>query len=126
VAVLYLDNDVSQRLWPLLRADGHLVTLTKDRHSSPAPDELQLVTALELNANLVTHNNYRDFALLHGAWTLWTRRWRIAEAHPPILVLPQGHERQLRQYLEELLQVGSPASNSLYRYRPSSGWSVVP
>jgi hypothetical protein len=76
VAAFYLDNDVSERLWHLLRIQGHQVFLTKDQHPTRVPDEHQLVTALDLKAHLVTHN-YRDFVLLHRAWLLWTSRWRV-------------------------------------------------
>jgi hypothetical protein len=125
VAAFYFDNDVTERLWYRLRAGGHLVTLTKDRHATRAHDEQQLVTARELNATLVTHN-YKDFLLLHRAWIMWARRWQIAETHPPILVLPQHPEQNLQQYIEALLQAGALADNTLYRYRSETGWVAVP
>ncbi len=126
MAHFYLDNDVSVRLARLLRADAHLVTLAKDQHATRAHDEQQLLTALDLTAILVTHN-YRDFVLLHRAWHLWAARWNIYERHPPILVLPQGPEPALFQYLMEI--AGStvlPRVGTLHRYRVLRGWVQDP
>jgi hypothetical protein len=121
VADLYFDNDVSVHLAALLRDAGHTVTLTRDLRRTRAFDEQQLITALELDANLVTHN-YRDFLLLHRAWELWRSRWHVTELHPGILVLPQGAPQLLANHLAVLLESGLPARSSLYRYRGSTGW----
>jgi hypothetical protein len=121
VVAFYVDNDVSLRLGPLLGQCGHLVTYTLSRGAMRAGDEQQLLTALDLQANLITHN-YADFVLLHRAWHLWTARWKITEPHPAIFVLLQGHEWYLSQQIEALLLAGEPSVNRLYRYRASVGW----
>ncbi len=90
MVAFHVDNDVSLRLGPLLRERGDHVTSTHTRGEMRAGDEQQLLTALDLQASLLTHN-YADFVLLHRAWQLWTARWKIAEPHPAIVVLLQGH-----------------------------------
>jgi hypothetical protein len=121
VVAFYVDNDVSFRLGPLLRERGHHITYTHTRGEMRAGDERQLLTALDLQASLITHN-YADFVLLHRAWHLWTARWKITEPHPAIIVLLQGHESFLSQQMDALLLAGEPIVNRLYRYRASVGW----
>jgi len=120
VAAFYLDNDVSTRVGDHLRQFGHEATHSRDLHQRSAYDEVQLITALDLQAALVTHN-YKDFIMLHRAWDLWRARWGISELHTSILVLPQGPEARLADYVMLLLADGAPAANTLYRYRPSLG-----
>lgn len=121
MVAFYLDNDVSARVGDLLTGYGHTVTLTRDLHQTRAHDEVQLLTALELQASLVTHN-YKDFALLHRAWELWRARWHIAEFHPSILVLLHGAEMQSAHAITDLLSRGLPARSALYRHRSSGVW----
>jgi hypothetical protein len=121
VVAFYVDNDVSLRLGPLLGQRGHHVTYTLSRGATRAGDEQQLLTALDLQASLLTHN-YADFVLLHRAWHLWTARWKITEPHLAIIVLLQGHESYLSQQIDTLLLAGEPVVNRLYRYRASVGW----
>jgi hypothetical protein len=122
-AAFYLDNDVSAHLGTRLRVLGHQVTLTRDLQQPRAHDEVQLLTAAELGASLVTHN-YKDFLLLHRAWDLWRARWQITELHPSIFVLPHGPDQHLAEYIGAFLARGLPGLGNLYRYTPRVGlWS---
>jgi Domain of unknown function (DUF5615) len=125
VVAFYLDNDVSARLGHLLRAEGHQVTLTRDLRYTRAPDEQQILTAIQLGASLITHNA-GDFLLLQRAWVFWRARWQIAESHHGLLVLPQGPEHRIVQYVTALLQSGSPHRDVFYRYSPARGWTEIP
>jgi hypothetical protein len=121
VVAFYLDNDVSREVGTYLREHHHYVTHTRDQQQTRAHDEVQLLTALDLQALLVTHN-YKDFAMLHRAWELWRVRWNIEEFHPCILVLPHGPSERLVDALLAMLQAGLPAQSTLYRLRASGVW----
>ncbi|MGI8827950.1 MAG: DUF5615 family PIN-like protein [Chloroflexota bacterium] len=67
MAELYLDNDVSLRLAPLLRAAGHRVITTRELELADATDDAQLLTAAQQHWILITSNR-GDFRLFHDAW----------------------------------------------------------
>ncbi|MGH2449075.1 MAG: DUF5615 family PIN-like protein [Chloroflexota bacterium] len=77
MAELYLDNDVSLRLVPLLRAAGHEVTTTRGLGVTAATDDAQLLIAARNGWTLVTSNR-RDFRLLHDAWRTWPPAFGLA------------------------------------------------
>jgi hypothetical protein len=66
VADLYLDNDVSQRLIPRFQEAGHSCTTAIPIGLDSARDEVQLLSAVQRGAILVTYIR-RDFMLLHRA-----------------------------------------------------------
>lgn len=94
MADLYLDNDVSLRLAPLLRIAGHEVVTTRGLGVVTATDDAQLLTAAQDGWILVTPNR-RDFRLLHDAWRTWAPAFGLAlPSHPGILVLDPAPSRQ--------------------------------
>lgn len=87
MAGLYLDNDVSLHLAPLLRVAGHAVAATRDRNLRRAPDDAQLLTAA-LNRWILVTCNRLDFTMLHDAWLTWPAAFGVAlPPHPGILIL---------------------------------------
>lgn len=88
MADLYLDNDVSVHLIPVLIARGHNVRHTRDLGMERAQDFRQLLFAAHQNRIFVSHN-LRDYRLLHGAWRHWTAAWDRSDQHAGVLLLDQ-------------------------------------
>jgi len=124
VADLYLDNDVSLRLAPLLRAAGHRVTTTRELGLAAATDDVQLLIAARRSWVLVTSNR-RDFRLLHDAWRTWPEAFgMVLPAHPGILVLEHAPAAEQFQALEALV-TEAPASvveGEFFWWRRTEGW----
>jgi hypothetical protein len=124
VAELYLDNDVSLRLAPLLRAAGHRVTTTRELGLTAAPDDAQLLTAAQQGWTLATSNR-RDFRLLHSAWRTWGTASGLAlPPHPGILILDPAPPADQFQALEALLAGSSRATleDELCWWHRAEGW----
>ncbi|MBI3971203.1 MAG: DUF5615 family PIN-like protein [Chloroflexi bacterium] len=147
VVALYLDNDVSVRIVPLVREAGHQVVHTRDIYQNDFTDDAQLLFAFQRGWVLVTHN-WHDFRLLHNAWWRWQGAWRDALVagvpvallrellrsrlqtrvrvlqHPGIIVLdhvpPENVARQLIDFLAEQ----RPLINWLWRERRGV-WELI-
>ena len=121
MADFYLDHDVSARLVPLLQQSGHNVLTAHGLGLQRAPDPIQLYTAAQRNAILVTHNQ-SDFQLLHIAWQYWSTAWGVPKQHAGILILPHGPAQQSLQRLLAFVASGLPMPNECYRYSRQLGW----
>jgi hypothetical protein len=124
VADLYLDNDVSLDLAPLLRNAGHRVTATRDLAHFRAPDDAQLLTAARNNWVLVTYNR-RDFAMLHDAWLTWPAAFgMMLPAHPGILALDHAPIETQGNAVATFLATAPPSSlaNGLFWWHHRDGW----
>lgn len=124
MADLYLDNDVSLRLAPLLRAAGHEVTTTRELGGTTATDDAQLLIAVQNRWILVTSNR-RDFRLLHDAWRTWAPAFGLAlPTHPGILVLDPAPPSAQLQALAALLADSSRSlvEGELFWWHRAEGW----
>jgi predicted nuclease of predicted toxin-antitoxin system len=124
VADLYLDNDVSLHLAPLLRAVGHQVMTARDLGLGTATDDVQLLTAARQRWTLVTSNR-RDFRLLHDAWRTWPAAFNVTlPPHAGILVLDHAAPEEQFQGVEALLAATETSllEGELFWWRPAAGW----
>ncbi len=80
MAAFLLDHNVSAKLAPLLRSQGHVAITAREMNMETARDERILLTAASRDMIVVTHN-VKDFRLLHDAWLAWSRAWRVAPVH---------------------------------------------
>ena len=86
MADLYLENDVSLQVAPLLRRAGHHLTATRDLRLNLSSDDSQLLTAVQNNWILITYNR-DDFTMLHNAWLTWPAAFGLRlPSHSSILV----------------------------------------
>lgn len=120
---LYLDNDVTVRAAPLLIAANHTAYTTAQLNRRTASDYDQLLYAAQKRWVLVTHN-WGDFQMLHGAWHLWSRAWRVEPAHSGILVLEHGPEHDIASAVIRFFSARSLADveNTLWRHIAATGW----
>jgi hypothetical protein len=83
VASIYLDDcAVDHRIVRPLRAAGHVLYLPSELGVGGQSDERHLITAAQLDAVLVTHNQ-QDVAPLHHRWQ------REGRSHPGIVLVRQ-------------------------------------
>jgi hypothetical protein len=131
LARFYTDHDVSSHTAAALRRHGHDVITTRELHGERAPDYRQLLTASEQDRILVTHDE-RDYALLHGAWLLWSSVWQVVAQHSGVLIIPQwvppfteweaeGAATQLTAFVQAHLSL----ANELYLWRRDAGWRHI-
>jgi urease accessory protein UreE len=88
LATLYLDEDVSHHIRPLLEATGHTIYTTYQQGRAETSDGDQLLYAAANAWTIISHNR-RDFELLHDAWLRWTRAWSLGNRHLGILIISQ-------------------------------------
>jgi hypothetical protein len=123
LATLYLDTDISHKIIPPLLRDGRVVLTT---HSPQLPlnrrDADQLLTAVDRDAVLVTHNRW-DFVLIERTWQLLAERWHVAEHHAGILIPRQTSAEAVYRQLEEFLSSGRPVAGLCWVYLPATGWT---
>jgi hypothetical protein len=124
VANLYLDNDVSYRIAPLLRAAGHRVTTTPNLGLSRATDDAQLLTSARNGWTFVTYNR-TDFTMLHAAWLNWPAAFGFAfPPHSGIPVLDPAIPGVLFQVVADFLATTPPELliNGLFWWHHRDGW----
>ena len=124
VAEFHLDRNVAADVADELAVRGHVVVPTTLGHN--APDYAHLLRAAQVQAILLTHNG-RDFTLLHGAWQRWPPALGVLgwQPHAGILVpprTPQWPPARIAQTIDALLGTGVRLTNTLYEWRPSTGW----
>ncbi len=88
MAAVYLDENVSVAVAPLLRERGHWAETTQALMHRRATDDAQLLLAATNGWVLLTHD-IEDYLLLHGAWRRWSRAWSVSPDHAGIIVIPQ-------------------------------------
>ena len=133
MARFQLDHNVSHQLALELRRSGHDVVTAWDLGLQEADDDVHLAIAADEARVFITHNG-GDFRLLHKAWRRWAQRWRVAEAHAGILVVPQRPLvpiAELAVLLDEFLVTSAgrtrALANELYTYdRTAGAWLHEP
>jgi hypothetical protein len=122
VATLYLDTDVSLKLVPWLFQDAHVVYHARARRLPlDRPDSDQLLTAVDHDAVLVTHNRH-DFVLVHRTWRLLAGRWNVSEVHRGILVPYPGKLDVLYEQMAEFFSLGHDLLGACWVNQQSKGW----
>ncbi|MCC7103946.1 MAG: DUF5615 family PIN-like protein [Chloroflexi bacterium] len=124
MADFYFDSDVSLTVARMLSDAGHDVTTARDLRLQAAADDLHLLTAVQSNRTLVSHNR-RDVVLLHDAWLRWPRAFGLAlPPHSGVLVLDQTMPAGLFEAIENLLGTvsGQRRANELFWWRTHGGW----
>lgn len=94
---LYLDEDVTNQLVPLLQQRGFDVVSVIDLGRAGLTDEEQLIFATEQGRAILTYN-IADFARLARSWQAMGR------PHAGILVSEQFSNRQLGELFRRLLK----------------------
>jgi hypothetical protein len=127
VATFLTDNDVHIGLAPELHTLGHAATTALAQGLRTATDAEQVLTAVQHDWVLVTHN-YRDFLLLHQGWVLWRQAGPgySLPPHPGILVIPQQRwtQPEAAYEIDAFLQASPSLPDALYQWTPSRGWIV--
>lgn len=117
MATLYTDHNVAISIATLLTSKGHQVTIARDLGLERATDEMQLLTALERGAILITANR-KDFEMLHRAWVSWS----ILRPHAGIIIFDQrGQPAAVAESIDTLLS-GSPQMVNTLRRWSSNRW----
>lgn len=128
MAAFLLDHNVSANLAPLLRVRGHTATTAREMDMEAAHDERILLAAATRELSVVTHN-IKDFRLLHDAWLVWSRTWRVEPIHAGILLIPDNHQwlpEQAAQEINTLIARGVILQNALYEWQQRDGWRRRP
>jgi len=130
MAGFQLDQNVPIQLRALLRAGGHDVVDAREQGLTRASDADLLLEAALAGRMMITHD-LDDFRLLQRAWRRWPVAWGMSSlpAHAGILIVPQPPRVTpiaLARAIEELLVASMPLANRLWRWEPTTGWSVEP
>jgi predicted nuclease of predicted toxin-antitoxin system len=120
----YLDHNVPLDLAGQLRARGYHALHTRELGLQQQHDAAQLLTALDRQAVLVTHDR-QDYLLLHRLWQLLRARYPAVPPHAGILRLPVADAAQLAAALEAFVQGGQVAVNAYYHWQPARGWAAL-
>jgi hypothetical protein len=129
MARLYIDADVAPPTITRLRLLNHIVTTASERGMEAAHDEEQLALAWSEQRTLITHN-FRDYRLLHRAWSQWQHAWQVVPTSPHfgILIIPQKpllpHDAAALR-LDDLLSTGDELAGRLQVWKPSTGWTLI-
>jgi hypothetical protein len=123
---IYVDEDPHKDLAPRLTDIGHAAVSTEQLGFKGRSDPWQLAFAAREQRIFVTCN-YKDFYMLHEAWTSWSTEWGIEERvrHAGILVIPNGSEVTLDLMVDivaEILERESAPDNRFFRWRRSTEW----
>jgi Domain of unknown function (DUF5615) len=114
---IYLDENVSSRMVPLLSTRGIAVLHARSMLPEQTSDHLHLAFAARSRRVLLTHDE-KDFRLLHHAWQDWGTEWGIEPrpVHHGILVIPQQPFLTVQQAVElvaDLFLTAGPTPNAL-------------
>lgn len=107
-------------------ARGYDITYAREQGLERASDAAHLLHAATQHRVLLTHNE-RDFLLLHQAWMLWSRSWKIAPSHAGVIALPQQERWSPRRALDEIemiLTATQSIVNEFWRWKASRGWHI--
>jgi predicted nuclease of predicted toxin-antitoxin system len=120
----YLDHNVPLDLAALLRARGYRAVHTRELGLQQQHDAAQLLTALDQQAVLVTHDR-QDYLLLHRLWQLLRVRYPAVPPHAGILRLPVAASPQLAAALATFVHSGRVAANAYHHWQPDHGWTPL-
>lgn len=126
---LSIDEDVTERLPPPLRALGHDVIHTREVGRKGRSDPQQLAFASEQGRVIVTCND-DDFVLLHEAWLLCPsgRSERQSSSHAGIAIVPNGSrilDAELISIVDQFAQDVELTTDRLFRWRREAGWQEI-
>jgi predicted nuclease of predicted toxin-antitoxin system len=121
MAIIYLDEDMSRKLVPLLSASGHIVHTAQDEGRKSAGDDEQFLYAVRQAWVLVTHNR-DDFRLLHDAWL----RWGCQPTHAGILTMSHAPLPVLAAAIIEFFDTHSTIAGNLWEWWDADGWDPDP
>jgi hypothetical protein len=127
IAAIYVDEDAPVELARALQTIGLHAVATEQAGNKGLRDAEQLAYAWQAGMIFVTCN-FKDFALLHEAWSLWPGTWGVASdalAHQGILVIPNGSRAQAPQMavlIQQFFDSGQRPRNRFFRWRPTTGW----
>lgn len=131
VVRLYVDENVDRLLIVLLRAVGFDVVYSRDVFPSGTSDHMHLLTAVQTQRILVTHDR-DDFRLLHFAWQDWFAAFAVQPRprHAGIARLPQSPvlaTPRAAQLLQALFDDApeDTVSDRLLEWSPLHGWEEV-
>jgi hypothetical protein len=123
---VYVDEDPHKDVAPRLTDIGHAAVSTVQLGFKGRSDPWQLAFAARERRIFVTCN-FKDFSMLHEAWTSWSTEWGIETRvpHAGILVIPNGSEIALNQMVDvvaDLFEQEGMLDNRFFRWRGSTGW----
>ncbi len=127
-----LDEDVPQAVATLLRQQGLAVQSAKELGRLGLSD-VQVLLRAALNRQIVVTHNGRDFALLHEAWTTWSRQWEQEIAtesqtpvnlshHAGIIITPHLPNRTLVDVIASFVASFGPIAGRLLVWSAANGW----
>ena len=124
----FIDEDPQQDLAKTLGALGLDAVATREAGTKGASDARQLEFAAAQGRALITCNA-TDYALIHEALVLWSRRQGIADVppHPGILIVPNGSRMGLDGITEIVAEfAASPDAERLpgrlFEWVAGKGW----
>ena len=128
MALIYLDEDVSVEIVPLLSGRAHDVVHAYDLNNRQLPDTDHLLYAANAGRVMVTHNR-TDYEKLHLLW-LALNSWHVMNrAHPGILTTwGQISANLWGNLLDDFLSQNENLQNQMWRWRrrqqewESVGW----
>ena len=117
MALLYLDEDVSVEVGPLLTGSGHDVIHAYDVNNKDVADTEHLLFAASSERLMVTHNR-RDFEELHRMW-LALNSWNVmVRSHSGILTTwGQIPAVTWATLINDFLAQNSITENLMWRWR---------
>lgn len=122
MAAVYLDENVSVSVAPLIRARGHWAETTQGLMQQQATDDAQLLLAASNEWVLLTHN-IADYLLLHGAWRRWSNAWGVSPAHAGIIMMPQPQTpAEIASRIVAFLAEHPILTNQLWQWQPRVEW----
>lgn len=127
----YVDEDPHQDLAVTLRAASYDALSTREAGNKRLSDARQLEFATERGRVIITCNA-RDFASLHEALVLWSRRAGVGAApHAGILVIPSGSLIDLHESTRIIIELAqsfeaNALQGRLFDWLPRIGWRERP
>lgn len=117
MALIYLDEDVSVAVGPLLAGRGHDVIHAFDLNNRQVPDPDHLLYAANSGRIMVTHNR-KDFEELHRVWLAVTSWGLMDRVHSGILTTwGQISAEVWANLLDEFLLLNDAIRNQMWRWR---------
>ncbi len=114
----YLDENVSLKIVPFVRAAGYPVITYLDKGLKGERDDVHLFTARQNDWILVTYNG-SDFILLHDA----LHRWNVLDPYRDILVLPDNLPNHTEtQALDVFVAADLRIAGELYEFTMTGSW----
>ena len=124
MALMYLDEDVSVEVGPMLNRRGHDVIHAHDLNNREVPDTEHLLYAARSGRVMVTHNR-RDFEELHRMWLALNSWGVMGREHAGILTTwGQIPAEAWANLVDEFLTLNADTTNRIWR-RQQQEWEPV-